>query len=210
MARILENKTNVDPPDSDYPYGKIRDNPGNQTGTPINELVYGDMHQFFARLLDKQAGSAMADVVPNDLPENDYSGFQFFESLERVINRLVKRDQISFIVSGGGTSIAAGLKGRRRVPFKCKITGWEIVSDVSCTAVVDVWRQTYGSLPATNAESILAGDEMTITAGIKGQNLALTPIVLNEGDWLYYNLDSNDVATELSMAFIVDRVFDPL
>lgn len=210
MARILANKTNVDAPDPDYPYGKIRDNPGNNTGTPINELVYGDVHQFFARLLDKQAGSAMPDVVPNDLPENDYSGFQFFESLERIINRLIKRDQISFIVSGGGTTISTGIKGRRRVPFKCRITGWEIVSDQSCSAVMDVWRQAYGSLPATNSESILTGDEMTITAGIKGQNLALTPIELEEGDWLYYNLDSNNTAQELSMTFIVDRVFTAL
>jgi hypothetical protein len=210
MGRILANKTNVDAPDADYPYGRIRDNPGNFTGTPINELVYGDVHQFFARLLDKQAGSAMADVVPNDLPENDPNGFQFFEALERVINRLVKKDQISFIVSGGGATIVTGIKGRRRVPFKCKVTGWEIISDQSCSAVVDVWRKTYAALPATNADSILTGNEMTISAGIKGQNLALTPIELAEGDYLYYNLDSNNTAQELSMAFIIERVFDAL
>lgn len=204
MGRILANLTNVDPPDSDYPYGRVRDNPGNNTGTPVNEESWGDTHQFLARL------AAKAGVVLNDLPENEYSGFQFQEALEKVIALMVQKDQISFGISGGGATITPGLRGRRRVPFKCRITGWEITSDVSCTAVLDVWRQVYGSLPATNAESILAGNEMTITAGIKGQNLALTPIELNEGDWLYYNLDSNNTSKDLTPTFIVERVFDPL
>lgn len=208
--RSLANKTNVEPPDSDYPYGRIKDNPGNNTGTPINEQVYGDFHQFFERMMAKQLGSPLGDIVPNELPDSDYSGFQLFEALENVINNLIKKDQISFVVSGGGATISTGLKGRRRVPFKCRVTGWQIVSDQSCSAVVDVWRQTYGSLPATNTESILAGSEMTISGAIKGQNLALTPIDLNEGDWLYYNVDSNNVAQELSMAFIVERIFTRL
>lgn len=79
MAIALENKSNVDPPDSDYPYGRIRNNPGNNTGTPVNEQVYGDFHQFFARMLDQ------ADVVANGLPDNDYSGFQYFEAMEQII-----------------------------------------------------------------------------------------------------------------------------
>src|SRR5687768_17195851 len=110
MARILANKTNVDAPDADYPYGKIRDNPGNNTGTPINEQVYGDVHQFFARLMAKQAGAPVGTVVANDLPENVPNGFQFFEALEGVINQLIKKDQISFVVSGGGATIAPGIK----------------------------------------------------------------------------------------------------
>lgn len=204
--RPLSSKTNVDAPDSDYPYGKIRDNPGNNTGTPINEQVYGDFHQFFERLMDKQQGGPLADVVPNGLPDNDYTGFQLFEALENVVNRLIGKDQLSFVISGGGAAIATGIKGRRRVPFACRVTGWEIVADQSCSAVVDVWRQTYGSLPATNSESILAGNEMTISGAIKGQDLSVGPIELAEGDWLYYNLDSNNVATELSMVLIIERI----
>jgi hypothetical protein len=79
MAIKLENKTNVQSPDSDYPYGRIKDNPGDGTGTPVNELVYGDFHQFLSRLFDKSR------LTYNNLPDNDYSGFQFFEALEEAI-----------------------------------------------------------------------------------------------------------------------------
>lgn len=204
MGHILQNFPNAIPPDSDYPYGDIKDNPGNGTGTPINRETNADLHQFLARMADK------AGITLNDLPDNDYTGFQFFEALEGIIAIKTQKDSLSFGISGGGAVLTTGIKGRRRVPFKCRITGWEMISDVSCTAVMDVWRQNYAGLPATNSESILAGNEMTITGAIKGQNLALTPIDLNEGDWLYYNLDSNNLAKELYPTLIIERVFDPL
>lgn len=75
MAIGIENTDNTDLPDSDYPYGKVRDNPGDGSGTPANTKTLGDFHQFFARLLDK------AGIVANGLPDNDYSGFQYFEAL---------------------------------------------------------------------------------------------------------------------------------
>jgi hypothetical protein len=75
MARDLENLPNVDAPSSDYPHGRIRDRSGSTPGTPVNEEVYGDMHQFFAKLL------AEASVTPNNLPDNEYSGFQLFQAL---------------------------------------------------------------------------------------------------------------------------------
>jgi hypothetical protein len=80
MARSLENKANVEDPDSDYPYGRIRDKTPLIGGTPLNEQVYGDMHQFFAKMF------AESGLVYNELPDNDYAGFQFFEALIKIIN----------------------------------------------------------------------------------------------------------------------------
>lgn len=78
MARNLALKTNVEPADSDYPYGKIKDDSGVGDGTPVNELVYGDMHQFFARMFAKSG------LVYNNLPDSDYSDFQFFEAAQKL------------------------------------------------------------------------------------------------------------------------------
>lgn len=83
MARSLENKANVDPADSDYPYGRIRDKTASVNGTPVNEEVYGDFHQFFAKLF------AESGLTYNEQPDNDYSGFQYFEALQTVINALI-------------------------------------------------------------------------------------------------------------------------
>lgn len=79
--RSLLSKPNVEPADSDYPYGYIRDRDGATPGTPVNEEVYGDIHQFFEKLM------AESGVVANDLPDNDYNGFQLFEALSRVFVR---------------------------------------------------------------------------------------------------------------------------
>jgi len=81
--RLLATKTNVNAPDSDYPFGRIRNNPGNGTGTPVNELLYGDMHQFFEKLMDA------AGITANGLPDNDYSGFQLFEALDTYISEKI-------------------------------------------------------------------------------------------------------------------------
>jgi hypothetical protein len=75
MTKLLGDKTRVTAPDTDYPYGKIRDESITLPGTPANEELYGDIHQFFARLL------ALSGVTANGLPDNAYSGFQLFEAL---------------------------------------------------------------------------------------------------------------------------------
>lgn len=81
MARDLEQKENVMPADGDYPYGRIKDDTGIEDGTPVNEPVYGDFHQFFARMFAK------SKLTYNNLPDNAYSGFQFFEALEEVVTK---------------------------------------------------------------------------------------------------------------------------
>jgi len=63
MARELANHTNVEAPSANFPRGRIKDDSGAGDGTPVDEKVYGDFHQFFAKLM------ADAGVVPNDLPE---------------------------------------------------------------------------------------------------------------------------------------------
>ena len=94
MARNLALKTNVEPADSDYPYGKIKDDSGSGDGTPVNELVYGDMHQFFARMFAKSG------LVYNNLPDSDYSDFQFFEAAQKLWKKF---GGVNYITSTGTT-----------------------------------------------------------------------------------------------------------
>lgn len=73
--RRLSSKQNVQIPDGDYPYGRIMDNPGNNTGTPFNESLYGDIQQFFERMF------ALSGIVANGFPDNVYTGFQLYKAL---------------------------------------------------------------------------------------------------------------------------------
>lgn len=76
--RALRTKTNVQAPDSDYTFGRIKDDPGDNTGTPVNELLYGDMHQFFEKLM------LDAGLAANGLPEQAYTGFQLNQALSKL------------------------------------------------------------------------------------------------------------------------------
>jgi hypothetical protein len=79
MAINLQAKQNVDPQNSEYPFGKIRNNDGTNNGTPVNEEVYGDFHQFFAKMFD------VSGLSYNNNPDNAYDGFQYYEALVAVI-----------------------------------------------------------------------------------------------------------------------------
>lgn len=83
MARSLKNKVNVEPPDGDFPYGRIKDNTGIGDGTPVDENTYGDHHQFFARLMEYVMEYAKDGFEWNEEPDSAYVGFQLFEALQR-------------------------------------------------------------------------------------------------------------------------------
>lgn len=95
MAIKLEDKPNTTAPDVvNYPYGDIRDNPGDNSGTPVNRIVYADFHQFFAKLMD--AGG----VVYNGLLENLANSFQYFTALVNVIKSTIAGDVTVMGVDG--------------------------------------------------------------------------------------------------------------
>ena len=79
MARAIRNKTNVNPPDSDYIFGRVRDDDGSNNGTPVDENLVGDWSQFFEKLMFD------AGLPFNGLPDNAYSGFQFIQALQSLI-----------------------------------------------------------------------------------------------------------------------------
>lgn len=78
--RSISDLNNVDGPDYDYPYGRVRDvsAPGAGDGTPVNEKMMGDFLQFINKMMDG------ADITPNGLPDNDYSGFQIYQAFRKL------------------------------------------------------------------------------------------------------------------------------
>lgn len=73
--RPLISQQNVDAPSTDFPYGRIRNNPGNATGTPFDEALYGDIQQFFARLM------FLSGLTPNGIADGNYAGWQLMDAL---------------------------------------------------------------------------------------------------------------------------------
>lgn len=71
----MANFENVDAPDSDYPGGRVRDDDGTGNGTWAEEATLGDIWQFFYKMFD------YSGLTYNEQPDNDYSGFQFWQAL---------------------------------------------------------------------------------------------------------------------------------
>jgi hypothetical protein len=77
MAYKISDFTRPVAPDSDYPYGDVKDNP---SGTEWNRVAANDMVQFFRRIADN------AGITLNSLPDNVSNGFQFSQALNTLIN----------------------------------------------------------------------------------------------------------------------------
>jgi len=85
----LENKSNVNAPNATFPYGSIKDDTGVGDGTPVDVQVYGDFHQFFARLFNSSG------LVANGLIDSEANGFQLYEALLKVETNLALINQSS-------------------------------------------------------------------------------------------------------------------
>lgn len=107
MAYSIIAKPNTDPVTGTNPYGKIRDDVAPGTGTPVNTLVYGDQHQFFARMM------AAAGITPNNAPDNGSSNNQLYDALIEISQSSWSNSGITFPTTGGVTfsDVAGALYG---------------------------------------------------------------------------------------------------
>lgn len=79
----LASKVNVDAPSSAYPYGNVRNNPGDSSGTPVDVSLVGDAMQFFEALMANVGYSA------NGQPESATYGFQLMAALAQFCKNIV-------------------------------------------------------------------------------------------------------------------------
>lgn len=81
--RQLNAVPNIDAGDSTYPPGRIRDdNSPTEVGTPVTEVLYGDLLQAIHKLI------RMAGITYNDVPENETNGFQLIEALRYLVRNV--------------------------------------------------------------------------------------------------------------------------
>jgi hypothetical protein len=110
------------------------------------------------------------------------------------ITDLSTSGQIQFVLPA-----VAGSQSRVRIPYSITITSAIIVSDISGSAVVDIWKDTYANYPPTVADTITASAKPTLTSAIKATDSTLTgwTKTFTAGDWLIANVDSASTANEI-------------
>ena len=101
MARNKATLQNIDLSDpSNYLNGRIKDNTGSGDGTPVNERVYGDIHQLVAKLMN------LAGLSFNLLPENEANGYQLIESLRS----LATKNDLNYDLSKSGSILTLPIR----------------------------------------------------------------------------------------------------
>ncbi len=98
-------------------------------------------------------------------------------------------------------AITTGAKGFLQVPVTGVIQEWTLLGDVSGSAVIDIWKDTYASFPPVAGDSITASAKPTVITAQKAQSSTLTgwTTAITAGDILAFNVDSLTSFTRLTL-----------
>lgn len=112
---------------------------------------------------------------------------------------------LGITIDGGGSAISTGVKGYLEVPFNCTIQQVTMTADVSGSAVVDIWKDSYANYPPVDEDSITASAVPTISTAVKSQDGTLTgwTTAITAGDILGFNVDSASTITLLTLTLEV-------
>jgi hypothetical protein len=144
-------------------------------------------------------------VFPNSRMLLPGSGISFDDTVpgERTIDAVAipgeSKRTIAMTFDGGGSPPTVGSIGYFVSQFAGVIDRWDIVADVSGSAVVDVWKLA-GAIP-TNVDSIAGTEKPTLTAQQLASDAALTtwatPVAV--GDVFGFEIESVTTCTRLTV-----------
>ena len=106
---------------------------------------------------------------------------------------------IGVTFDGGGASPTPGSVGFVIAQFAGTIDRWDIVADVSGSAVVDVWKKA-GAIP-TNSDRIAGTEKPTLTAAQLASDTSITTwstLAVAVGDVLGFELESATTVTRVT------------
>ena len=139
--------------------------------------------------------------------DNSTSGLTATDVQDAIDELAASVSVVGAFFDGGGSAITAGSKVYVRVPFDCTIIEATALADVSGSAVVDVWKDTYANYPPTVADTITVSAPVTISAATKSIDTTLTGWMtgITAGDVLAFNVDSCSTITKLNVQLKVER-----
>lgn len=158
-----------------------------------------------ATISDTAPGSPIhGDLWWNSSDANLYIYYNDGSSSQWVIASLSAFSTISIplILDNGANPIPAGAKVFYEIPFACILTGYTLLSEMTTTAVLDVWVDSYANYPPTVGDTITAAAKPTLSAAMKSQDntIATWTKSIAAGSIVMANVDSNSAATKLSLS----------
>lgn len=112
------------------------------------------------------------------------------------------------VFDGGGAAPTVNTKRYWRCPWTGTITKATLLAEVSGSAVIDVWKDTYANYPPVVGDTITASAKPTLSSAIKSENSTLTGWTLSvtAGDVFGFNLDSVTTCTVLTLEIEMNEV----
>lgn len=177
MAIGIQNFQNIIPPSTDYPSGRIKDDTGIEDGTPVNQETNSDIQEFFAKMM-RQAG-----IDPNGLPDNEYSGNQYWQAFERFLSKHSDVSDSDFNISATFTGCTGTIANSR---YSIQKTGRKvdfcvrILINISAVGGGNAWYN-FKFTPSNQLKSIKNFTDIIINS---------TPNSYDNG-FILYNSDNN-------------------
>lgn len=113
---------------------------------------------------------------------------------------------IEFVIDGGGSALATGLKGYLEVPFACTLLTWKLVSPQTGSATLDIFSDPYASFGA-NTSMVGAGTKPSLTAANKNTSVPVgwTSVLVPAGNLIGFNLSAVSGLNQLSISLKVQK-----
>lgn len=199
----LKDKVNVNPVSGTWPYGELRDNPGDNSGTPVNEELVSDVMQLM------EAVMADAGITANGLLDNLANGFQLYQAfIEFVRNKQATETLKGTAEIATNAEVITGTDTERMVVpsaltawFNNKFGAWTLRSNVADIVVVG------GSGVSITASSIkykVIGKTMHVTFRFTSTNTTVPTYY----EILIPDSKSANIGFDFSMAGIYSTVAD--
>lgn len=114
---------------------------------------------------------------------------------------------IPAVIGNGSDEIATGVAGYLEVPFAGTIIAVRLLSTVSGSIVVDIWKDSYANYPPTDADSITSATPPMLSAETKSQDTTLSGWTTSvaAGDILGFNVDSVTDCTQVLLSITIRK-----
>lgn len=116
---------------------------------------------------------------------------------------------IQFDIGDGIVVIGTGQKGEIQLPAGCTPTKWILVSDVSTSCTLELWKSTYASYPPVSGGAVTGtgSQRPNISSNTKNNSSTLTGWTTSWSaeDYLRLNVVSNTSAKKLKLVVIYTR-----
>lgn len=176
--KSLENKVNINPADSDFPFGDVRDKTTGIAGTKWNREMMSDYIQFFHKMFSESG------LTYNEQLDNEYSGWQLYEAF-RKITRPYK--VYSGLISQSGTNdpvvTVLGLNDIGSIVWTRSTTGTYFGTLSGAFPVSKTWVsinqnvQTVSGLDAPNCVILRGSDNNVSIASLLGDTISDSQLV---------------------------------